>query len=72
MKLKKTRYTVHRRAREAEAIHVAKMVLDSAIADALVREEEEIRELRRRAVPKANELPEWYQFAPKRSQDARK
>ncbi|TCD71130.1 hypothetical protein EIP91_012078 [Steccherinum ochraceum] len=29
-------------------------------------EEKEIRELRRRAVPKAHEVPEWYQHAPKR------
>lgn len=34
-----------------------------------LREEEEVRELRRRAVPKANEIPEWYAHAPKRSRD---
>ena len=36
---------------------------------AALQEEEEVRELRRRAVPKANEVPEWYAHAPKRSRD---
>ncbi len=35
-----------------------------------VEEEAEIKELRRRAVPKANEVPEWYAFAPKRAKVA--
>ncbi|THH19704.1 hypothetical protein EUX98_g8723 [Antrodiella citrinella] len=32
-----------------------------------VEEEREVRELRRRAVPKAHEVPEWYAHAPKRA-----
>ena len=32
-----------------------------------LEEEAEVRELRRRAVPKANEVPEWYAFAPKKA-----
>lgn len=32
-----------------------------------VEEEKEVKELRRRAVPKANDVPEWYQHAPKRT-----
>jgi hypothetical protein len=34
-------------------------------------EEKEIRELRRRAVPKANEIPDWYADMPKRGGDVR-
>lgn len=32
-------------------------------------EEREIRELRKRAVPKANVVPEWYKDVPKRKKD---
>ena len=33
-------------------------------------EEAEVRELRRRAVPRANEVPAWYADMPKRAHDA--
>ncbi|KAJ7624581.1 hypothetical protein FB45DRAFT_84701 [Roridomyces roridus] len=33
-------------------------------------EEDEVREMRRRAVPKAHEVPEWYKEAPKRAREA--
>lgn len=33
------------------------------------QEELEIKELRRKAVPKAHEVPEWYKDAPKRDRD---
>lgn len=36
-----------------------------------LEEEKEIRELRRRAVPKANEIPEWYAHAPKKQEKAK-
>lgn len=32
-------------------------------------EEREVRELRKRAVPKANAVPEWYRDAPKKTKD---
>jgi hypothetical protein len=32
-------------------------------------EEREIRELRKRAIPKANVVPEWYKDVPKRKRD---
>ena len=57
------KYDEARRAREEEA----ERLLDEKRRLEALREEEEIRELRRRAVPKANQVPEWYQHAPKRS-----
>ena len=32
-------------------------------------EEREVRELRKKAVPKAHEVPEWYKEAPKKKKD---
>ena len=62
------RWEEARRAREREA---ERLLEEKRRLEAL-QEEEEIRELRRRAVPKANAIPDWYQYAPKRSQDAKK
>ena len=53
------------REREAEREREERRRLEA------IEEEKEIRELRRRAVPKANEMPEWYAQAPKRSHDAK-
>ncbi|KAI0348219.1 hypothetical protein BDW22DRAFT_1424416 [Trametopsis cervina] len=57
-----------RRAREMEAERAAeeKRRLQA------IEEEKEMKEMRRRAVPKANEVPEWYAHAPKRSRDTNK
>lgn len=51
------------RARHKEAERLAEEIRK----EKEMEEEREIRELRRRAVPKANEIPEWYQHAPKRA-----
>ena len=60
------RFDDARRAREAE--------LEAQAAEQrrllALAEEAEVRELRRRAVPRANEVPGWYARAPKRSRDA--
>jgi predicted Holliday junction resolvase-like endonuclease len=32
-------------------------------------EEKEVREIRRRAIPKAHDVPEWYREAPKRKRE---
>lgn len=56
-----------RRAREEEA----ERALEERRRLEALEEEKEIRELRRRAVPKANEVPEWYALAPKRSHETR-
>jgi len=61
------KYDEGRRAREQEAERISE---EKRRLQAL-EEEKEIRELRRRAVPKANEIPEWYAHAPKRSRDAK-
>ena len=50
-----------RRAREAEA----ERLLEEKRRLQAIEEEKDIKELRRRAVPKANEIPEWYAHAPK-------
>ncbi|KAL4251297.1 TPX2 family protein [Abortiporus biennis] len=52
------------REREAERLIEEKKRLQE------LEDEREIKELRKRAVPKANEIPEWYAFAPKRSHKA--
>jgi uncharacterized protein involved in exopolysaccharide biosynthesis len=52
-----------RRTREAEAARV----LEERRRAQVEEEEKEVRELRRRAVPKANEVPEWYAHAPRRA-----
>jgi hypothetical protein len=57
------RFDEARRAREREAERAREEAARLRAED----EEREIRELRRRAVPKANEVPEWYAHAPKRA-----
>ncbi|KAI0673829.1 hypothetical protein C8Q78DRAFT_1019260 [Trametes maxima] len=52
-----------RRAREAEL----ERQREERRRQQELEEEREIKELRRRAVPKANEVPEWYALAPKKS-----
>ncbi|KAI0354659.1 hypothetical protein OH77DRAFT_1425745 [Trametes cingulata] len=52
-----------RRAREAEL----ERQREERRRQQELEEEREIKELRKRAVPKANEVPEWYAFAPKKS-----
>ena len=61
------KYDEARRALELEA----ERLLEEKRRLEAIQEEEEIRELRRRAVPKANEVPEWYAHAPKRSHDSK-
>ena len=41
-------------------------VLERRKKELEAEEEKEVMEIRRRAVPKANEVPEWYRTAPKR------
>ncbi|GJE89541.1 hypothetical protein PsYK624_056430 [Phanerochaete sordida] len=60
------RFDEGRRAREA-ALEAQR---EAARRAQEARDEEEVRELRRRAVPRAHEVPEWYAHAPKRSHDA--
>ncbi len=55
------KYDEARRAREAEA----ERLLEEQRRLQAIEEEKEIKELRRRAVPKANEVPDWYAHAPK-------
>ena len=57
------RFEAARRAREAEAEALAA----EARRQRELEEEAEVRELRRRAVPRANEVPEWYALAPKKA-----
>ena len=57
------RFEEARRAREREAERLA----EERRLEREREEEAEIRELRRRAVPKANEVPEWYALAPKKA-----
>lgn len=57
------RFEEARRARERELERQA----EERRRERELEEEAEIKELRRRAVPKANEVPEWYAFAPKRT-----
>ena len=52
-----------RRAREREL----ELQMEERRRQREIEEEREIREMRRRAVPKANEVPEWYADAPKRA-----
>lgn len=62
------------RAKEREVfdIHVREKELEREREAARLRklreedEEREIQELRRKAVPRANKVPEWYSEAPKR------
>jgi hypothetical protein len=42
--------------------------LEERKRDREAEEEKEVREIRRRAVPKAHEIPEWYTKAPKRKE----
>ena len=53
--------------RQLEREREAERAADEARRQRELEEEAEIRELRRRAVPKANEVPEWYAFAPKKA-----
>ncbi|KAI0640124.1 hypothetical protein C8Q77DRAFT_1084800 [Trametes polyzona] len=57
------RFEEARRAREAEL----ERQREERRRQQELEEEREIKELRKRAVPKANEVPEWYAFAPKKS-----
>ncbi|CCL98916.1 uncharacterized protein FIBRA_00923 [Fibroporia radiculosa] len=60
-------YDRARRAREEE---LARQMEERRRLQA-VEEEREVRELRRRAVPRAHEVPEWYARAPKRAAKTR-
>lgn len=61
------KFEAARRAREEEAERQAE---ERRRLQAL-EEEEEIRELRKRAIPKANPVPEWYANAPKRNNESK-
>ena len=60
------RFEAARRAREQEA----EREREERRRLQAIEEEREIREIRRRAVPKAHEVPEWYAHAPRRTHDA--
>jgi len=63
------------RAREREKFEEARRAREREIEQQMeerrrqreLEEEREIKELRKRAIPKANEVPEWYADAPKRT-----
>lgn len=61
------KYEAARREREEEAERQAE---ERRRLQAL-EEEQEVRELRKRAIPKANPIPDWYADAPKRNKDSR-
>lgn len=61
------RFDEARRAREREI----ELQMEERRRLREIEEEKEIKELRRRAVPKANEVPEWYADAPKRTGKAK-
>lgn len=61
------KFETARRAKEEEAERQAE---ERRRLQAL-EEEQEIRELRKRAVPRANPVPEWYADAPRRNKDSR-
>lgn len=68
------RFSTEQRAKEREEFDTAVRVkqeekerrLEEERAAKAVEEEREIKEMRRRAVPKANLMPEWYAGMPKR------
>jgi hypothetical protein len=68
------RFTTEQRAKEREKFDEAvrvkqegkEKVLEEGRAAKAVEEEREMREMRKRAVPKANTVPEWYATMPKR------
>ncbi|KAF7793566.1 hypothetical protein EIP86_004680 [Pleurotus ostreatoroseus] len=59
----RARWDEARREREREAERVAEEERRRREEE----EEREVKEMRRKAVPKAHEVPEWYAFAPKRA-----
>ena len=59
------KFETARRAREEEAERQG----EEQRRQQALEEEEEIRVLRKRAIPKANPIPDWYAAAPKRNRE---